>query len=353
MIWSGVLLLLAIALPVVLPCSQPLVHAYYHWVFVPLQSLRGYILGYLPVSIGDAAYIVAGAILLRTLIRWIKYIRRWSRDKGQFYASVLNTVNAVLMGYLWFVIGWGANYYQPSLRYTWRLAAHKDTLSLTSFDSLLVDHLNTMAPGYRYPSFAHVNTIARDNYTAYADVPVAGPGLRIKYSYFGYFLERLAIEGYYNPFTGEGQISHKLPAFMLPFVVSHEMAHQAGIAAEGDANLMAYAVSTLGADTTFRYSAYLNLWTYVNARLARRDSVKAAYWENRLNKLTRAHIDTLDQLSKLYDNDISYYSTELYDSYLKMQQQKEGIKSYGNVTTNAWLLELQRMRKALGRLKVN
>lgn len=340
-----VALLLIIAILVcLLPASAACLSFYYRYLYSPLQSLRGYLFSYIPVSMGDAIYIAGGACLLYILIRWVRYAVNWKRSRRLLLSSVLNTVSFVLCVYIAFVVGWGANYYQQPLYKTWALDKGKDTLELKTFDSILVSRLNQLAPQYKDLSVADINTKARAEYATHTYVTIAPAGLKIKYSYFGYFLDRIAIEGYYNPFTGEGQISSSMPVFMLPFVMSHEMAHQAGIAAEGDANLLAYAIGTSSSDPSFLYSANLNLWLYVNARLSRRDSVTAQLWEDKLNPLTQRHLAILEERSKLYDNDASRYSGEMFDSYLKMQQQKEGIKSYGNVTANAWQLEQQRMQ---------
>jgi hypothetical protein len=164
-------------------------------------------------------------------------------------------------------------------------------------------------------------------------------GLNIKATLFGYFMQRMSVDGYYNPFTGEGQVNMDVPHYMMPFTVCHEMAHQAGIAAEGDANLMSYALCTRSRDLNFQYSAYLNLWLYANSRLYRYDSAIANGYEAKLNGLTRAHIDTLEQINRKYRGLTSRYTAEIYDSYLRMQHQENGIKSYGNVTREAWLLE--------------
>ena len=130
------------------------------------------------------------------------------------------------------------------------------------------------------------------------------------------------------------------------------MAHQAGIAAEGDANLMAYAVGTAGNDTSFSYSCYLNIWLYTNNRLWFRDSTLSKNLEAQLNPLTRAHIDTLEAISEKYHNDVTKYSGELYDSYLRMEHQKDGIRSYGNVSSSAWQLELQRSNGKKGLISI-
>jgi hypothetical protein len=217
--------------------------------------------------------------------------------------------------------------------------------NLVAFDSFLVDRINVYAPHYHTLTFREINKRTISYYETYTDSKLTKHGLGVKPTMFGYFMVRIAVEGYYNPFTGEGQIDRELPAFVIPFLVSHEIAHQAGIAAEGDANLMAYALCTATNDSTFQYAAYLQIWLYANNRLYRRDSMLAKKFEAQLNSLTVAHIDTLEQISEKFQNDFAKYSGELYDSYLKMQDQKEGIKSYGTVSGSAWLWEQRRAER--------
>lgn len=334
------------------PRHSGLTALYDRLAFYPFQSLRVMVFRFVPISIGDVLYILGGTCLLVTFCRWLYCLVRFGSHKLKLAASLLNTVNAVLFVYLFFLLGWGANYYKQPLGKSLGLflaydsskanRRKADSTTLIAFNEFLVGQLNACAPGYHYRSLREVNSSAGKYYSACTDSKVKAYGLGIKPSLFGYFLERMAIQGYYNPFTGEGQINADLPCFLLPFVVCHEMAHQAGIAAEGDANLMAYALCTASGDSLFRYSGYICLWEYANGRLFRRDSAVANGFEARLNKLTRAHLDTLDQLSRKYDNGIARYGTDLYDDYLKMQHQHEGIKSYGNVISSAWQLEVNR-----------
>lgn len=352
------------------PRYHGLVVLYNKVVYYPFQSFRGIILGFLPISIGDLLYVAGGAALLVTIIRWGYYVSKFSRLKLQLASSVLNTVNAALFVYLFFVWGWGANYYKQPLGKSWGLYSsvdgsiaekrRNDSVQLVAFDSFLVNKLNAYASHYRYLSLKEINKRTQLYYQTYTDSKVSNYGLGLKPTLFNYFLERTGVEGYYNPFTGEGQISTTLPGFIMPFVVCHEIAHQAGIAAEGDANLMAYALGTMANDSTFNYSSYLSIWLYANRRLYRRDSALALAFEHQLNPLTIAQLDTLDQISKQYDNDVARYSSDLYDDYLKMQQQKEGLRSYGNMVSSAWQLELRRNAQLLngstaqsdGRLKI-
>ena len=347
------LLIICVALSAwAFPRYKGLVTLYNKVFFYPFQSFRGILLGCLPISIGDVLYVAGGAALLVTIVRWGYYVSKFRLLKRQLTSSVFNTVNAALFVYLFFVWGWGANYYKQPLGKSWGLYSlfdgsvaekrRNDSVQLVSFDSFLVNKLNAYAPHYRYLSFTEINRRAKSYYQTYTDSRVSNYGLGLKPTVFNYFLERTGVEGYYNPFTGEGQISTTLPGFIMPFVVCHEIAHQAGIAAEGDANLMAYALGTMVSDSSFNYSSYLSIWLYTNRRLYRKDSALALAFEHQLSPLTIAQLDTLDQISKQYDNDVARYSSDLYDDYLKMQQQKEGLRSYGNMVSSAWQLELRR-----------
>lgn len=358
LVWLVVLLLLTVLVMYGLPYWGSLIPAYDRFVFYPFQSARGAVFGAVPFSCGDVFYVAGGLWLAITVGKWVHYLFQFKTRKAQLAVSALNTINAALGVYLFFVIGWGANYYKPSLGSYWQLYPKTDSAhtlpdstakrlrkeKLVAYEQYLLEHVNAYAPGYRSLSVKEINNRACNYYCQCTDSKVSLHGLQVKPSLYGYFMEYAAVGGYYNPFTGEGQVDAGIPAFIMPFTLTHEMAHQAGIAAEDDANLLAYALGTATPDSTFRYSAYLDLWLYNNGRLYRRDSALAKQFEARLNPLTKAHIDTLEEIDRKYHNEMAQYSSKLYDSYLKMQDQKDGIRSYGNVAGSAWLLEQKRMR---------
>ena len=339
-----------------LPENEHLIPAYDEHIFYPFQSFRGRIFGTTPFSLGDIIYVIMGLSLLVTLLKWVAWLLSVRECREKFGISFFQVLNNALFLYLFFIFGWGANYYKSTLPKSWGLVPTDSFLQqlsreefkqmvktdLMTFDTFLVRRINDYAPHYRAYPLDTINRRAITYYQQHTDSRVKESGLGIKPTFFGYFMERLGIEGYYNPFTGEGQINDKLPSFVLPYLISHEMAHQAGIAAEGDANLMAYALCTATDDSSFRYSAYLQIWLYTNRRLYYRDSTAALGLEKQLNKLTLAHLDTLEEINKKSDNEYARYSSDLFDSYLKMNDQKEGIQSYGNITATAWRLEQKR-----------
>jgi hypothetical protein len=330
----------------ILPKHSSWITTYDEHIYYPLQYMRGFVLDFLPISLGDILYVVGGFWLLVVVVKWIYYLFNYGTYGHLLGLSIVGTINKLIKIYLLFILGWGANYYKPTVAKSWNLETIRsrsgDSVRLVAYDQFLVQRLNAYAPGYKPRPFGVVNHQAEGFYASSTDTKVKPHGLHIKPTLYAWFMQRLAIDGYYNPFTGEGQVDEDLPPFMLPFVVCHEMAHQAGVAAEGDANLVSYALCTTVGDSTFRYSGYLNLWLYAHNRLYYRDSALARQLSAGLNPLTKAHIDTLKMLSVRYQNEAAKYSSELYDNYLKMQKQEEGIRSYGNVTLSAWQLEEQR-----------
>jgi hypothetical protein len=160
-------------------------------------------------------------------------------------------------------------------------------------------------------------------------------------------MQYMGVQGYYNPWTGEAQVNRFLPPFMLPFVMCHEMAHQSGIAAEDDANLLSYALCTSVPDETFSYSGYFNLWLYTHGRVRMMDSLVAKSIETTINPLTISHRDTLRAIRRKYRSPAGNLSSQFYDGYLRLHNQKGGIDSYAEVALTAWAFEQQRKKMQL------
>lgn len=331
-----------------LPENSRVVTFYDAYIFRPFQSVRNIVFSLFPVSIGDILYVVGGVMLVVVAVKWVYYIFRFRTHKHDLGTSVLQTIIVSGIVYILFILGWGGNYYKPSLTSYWQLDKsqwRKDS-TLEEFDCYLIGKLNEYAPGYRATSFRDIDDHAKAYYKEYTDSRTRNYGVKVKPSVFGYLMQHLGIQGYYNPWTGEAQVNKYLPAFMLPFVICHEMAHQSGIAAEDDANLLSYAISIMPQDSVFRYSAYFNLWLYTHARLRMYDTLRAGYLRRQLNPTTLAHLDVLRKIRDKYDSDISDYSGVLYDGYLKLHHQKDGIESYNKVAISAWSWEQQnKLRK--------
>ena len=343
-IYLVILSLLVAFIQIIFPKDTALASAYTSYVFRPFQSLRNAVFGIFPFSVGDFIYLSLFFVVTALIIRWVYLLLRLHKEGHELAHSMLNSVITLAFIYLLFFVGWGGNYFRGTLTRYWKLNVPKTAAvaDLAQYDSFLIDRLNVLSAGYQGLPFSTADTLAKHYYAVLTDSKVRPRGLRVKASLYGYFMQYLGIQGYYNPFTGEAQVNGALPQFMLPFVMCHEMAHQCGIAAEDDANLLSYAVCTVAPDRAFAYSGYFNLWLYTQSRLKQTDSTIANKLMARLNPLSVAQLDTLRAIRKKYRNGFSDYSGRLYDSYLRMNRVKDGIESYSNVALSAWAWERRR-----------
>lgn len=338
------LVLLVLLVQLLLPGSPALVQAYSQYVFRPWQTLRNRTIGAIPFSVGDVLYLLGGLAIVIAVIRWSYFAVKFRTYRSVLGHSLLSTVNILAVVYLLFFIGWGGNYYKPKLSEHWNLEMHagpRDSL-LMRYDAFLVTKLNALAPVYKPTTFSEAEKSAENFYRKFTDSRTKLHGLNTKPSAFGYFMQYLGVQGYYNPWTGEAQVNRLLPSFMLPFVACHEMAHQSGIAAEDDANLLAYALCTTAPHPSFAYSGYFNLWLYTHGRLRRLDSALANTLETTVHPLVLSQRDTLREIRRRYRSEAGNFSAQFYDGYLRLHNQKEGLDSYGEVAVTAWAFEQKR-----------
>jgi len=337
-----------------LPGHPDMVRWYNARIFKPFQNVRNFLFGHVPFSIGDLLYVFLILLLITVCIRWLYFLFHIRSEARYFGASVLNSINVLVFFYVIFFLGWGGNYYKPPLAKYWGLDTKQWQAGngIFEFDKFLIDRLNQLVPDYQPEYFKATNRQAKLYYQQFTNSKTRLHGLNAKPSMFGYFMQYLGIQGYYNPITGEAQVNRFLPAFMLPFVVCHEMAHQSGIAAEGDANLLAYALCTQSGNKTFAYSGYFNIWLYTHNRAMQLDSNRAKQAFLALNPVSSAQVDTLREIRHRYKGLVNKVSGELYDSYLRWHNQKEGIDSYFKVIKSAWAFEQHRKTGTVAVLRI-
>jgi hypothetical protein len=320
---------------------------YATYVFHPFQVFRNTIFGFIPFSLGDIIYIVAGILIISLIAKWIYYLIKLKVYKRVLLLSLLKTTMVGAIIYIWFFIGWGGNYSKASISEHWGLIINNELESdnaLVAFDRYLIGKMNEYAPKFRSIDFEEIEQRSHVYYKLFSATSDKLSTINVKPAIFGNLLEYSGIHGYYNPFTGEGQINQNLPSFLLPFTTCHEMAHQAGIAREDDANFLSFVISTNSNDTSFIYSAYFNIWLYTNARLRSRDSLLAKSLYSEINPITMGHIYELRARRKKYRSPLTTFSNMFYDNFLKLNKQEKGMDSYDDVVNTAYAWEQKRLR---------
>ena len=158
----------------------------------------------------------------------------------------------------------------------------------------------------------------------------------------------IGFTGYFNPITGEAQVRSDIPNLLVPYITCHEMAHQLGYASESEANFVGYLTAIASKDLYFRYSAYLELFTYAQSEeillFGKEKNFKAfeatlLYNRTHLDRLVIKDRKAIRAFFQKRQNRLSPTVTSMYDQYLKLNKQAAGIDSYNEVI--GWLIAYQ------------
>ncbi len=256
------------------------VEAYYSGFLYPaIGSLYRFLFGWIPFSIGDILYITAGIWLLISIYKGFRQLRQQRPISGILKSGLLWVLAVSLLVYISFNFLWGLNYNRKGIAWQMNLQV-KDTASssLIHLTSLLRDGANSWKPATKADS-GFVKS-REEAIKAYQSLQKSIPYLyyhpgSVKPSLFGVLGNYMGYSGYYNPFSGEAQLNTHIPSFLVPFSTCHEIAHQLGYAKENEANFVGYLAARESADSSMRYSAYLNMFLYANNELRYMDSALA------------------------------------------------------------------------------
>ena len=153
----------------------------------------------------------------------------------------------------------------------------------------------------------------------------------LKPSLFSYLGNYFGFQGYYNPFSGEGQVNTTIPRFLEPFVSAHEVAHQLGYAKENEANFVAFIACRFYPNPTFRYSMYFDMYLYAVTELGRKDSLLARSYFEKLNPQAKKDIEDYKDFLRRNRNPVEPVISWIYDGYLQANDQPEGKRAYNQV----------------------
>lgn len=298
---------------------------------------------WIPVSIGDLLYVVAGIWLLREVSNWAKAVVGKEAGRGWVVNKISNYTKGFLSIYIIFNVLWGLNYNRTGIAGQLGLSLEdSSTAELSQLTTALMDKANRIRPVSPGIGFERSASLAKAAYEASVHKypflefqPVS-----LKPSIFGALGNYMGYSGYYNPFSGEGQVNTAVPGFLIPFVSCHEMAHQAGYAKENEANFVGFLTARESKDSTLLYSAYLNMFLYANGELRQVDSVTAKQNMEKLEPGVKEDIVQYRKWLRSYDTVVGDLVDIVYNQYLKLNEQPAGRRSYNQVVT--WLLAFQR-----------
>lgn len=337
---SGIIFICAL-LVFLFGLSPTLVLNYYSNGLYPILStgLR-YISSIFPYALGDIIYFSLIVFAIRQAFLLIK--KRKLLTKADRFNIPLKTLNILLILYISFKLLWGLNYSRPSISTQLSITDNKyNVKELVILSNFFINKLNELQPRINPKQTYNLKEIKEKSISSYQK-------MQLKQAFFNYSVpsfkpalsgwatSKIGIEGYYNPLTGEANLNMLLPAWVLPFVACHEISHQLGIAREDEANLVGYLAAVNSDDINFRYSANYNMLRYLllEVRMKSPEDYEALY--KKITPGVLANFKAESDFWRSYNSEMSGYMSVAFDKFLKLNNQKRGIKSYQNIVIWLW-----------------
>ena len=296
------------------------------------KSLR-MIFGNIPFSVGDIIYF----LLIVFGIQWIRANRKsWN---NHWKNNILKIVSCFSVIYFAFHLLWGFNYHRQPLFEKMKIERDYTDADLLLFTKKLIAKTNAIQLEITqnknskivFPySQEQVFTMNLNGYRTLAnEYPFFNYSeLSAKKSLFSLPLTYMGFGGYLNPFTNEAQVNYLLPMYHSPTTSCHEMAHQMGYASESECNFIGFMASVKNKDLYFKYSGYSFALRYSLANWQVRNKAVYKKLVQTVHPGILKNYDESDAFWKTYETPVETGFHLFYDTFLKWNQQKDGMEGY-------------------------
>lgn len=298
---------------------------YAHYIYPVLVLVIGGFFGLFPFS---AVEIGLYLLLFVILVSIIKMIRQpvVLLIRGFFLVSLLLFL---------YNLNCGVNYHAMSFsEYAGIETGTYSEDELRQLCEYLVQRINETETQKRYAD--HKSEWIREGVTAMKTVGEEFPSLsgfypRPKPVLVSWILSVQQLSGIYAPFTIEANYNSAMTDYHIPHTICHELSHLKGFMREDEANFIGYLACISSDDPAFQYSGYLTGFVYAGNALAKVN--REAYYEiyQQLVEPVREDLRQNNEFWAKYEGRVAEVSTQWNDTYLKMNRQTDGVRSYGRM----------------------
>ncbi|NLJ58702.1 MAG: DUF3810 domain-containing protein [Tissierellia bacterium] len=141
----------------------------------------------------------------------------------------------------------------------------------------------------------------------------------------------LRITGIFFPFTFEANVNVHIPPYQIPSVMLHELVHLRGFMREDEANFISYLACINSGQDDFYYSGTMMALTYSMNALYAEDYHEFVQLYSRYSDGVKRDMEFSRDYWKQFETKVADVSHKANDTYLKFNNQKDGVKSYGRM----------------------
>jgi len=323
----------------------------------PVRGFMGMLSSIYPLSIMEILCTAAGIWLIYYIIRSIMVtVRRRGKLKilGRRFLPVVVAAVYIYSLFCWL---WSSGYHAPGFAekngFTGGGVSVEDLALVTR---AFAEKANELAPLMERDADGRYigdrNTLFAASTEIYQDIAAVFPCLdgRIyepkPMFFYSWLMSRTGYTGVYFALTGESNVNTRMPIFLMPATVAHELAHQLGVFAEDEASFVGIAACLSSGAPVYEYAGYLSALMYLMNALFPVDSDawwdigggfceevnrdwqdNYDYWQSQ--KRVETGVGFLDRILTSVTTTVSDAVDVVYDGYLKSQNQELGLRSYG------------------------
>ncbi|MCL2637567.1 MAG: DUF3810 domain-containing protein [Oscillospiraceae bacterium] len=345
LIFLGTTLFLNIAFTIISRLSPTFSEWYATSVYPLIVGAWGRMNGLLPfAAVEILLYLLITAAIAGVVFLIIKLIKVKGRRKKYLLRAVLAlscTASTIL---LTFTLGGGINYQRkPFSQHSGLAPEMYSAEDLRAVIIEVIGELERLAPliitcedGIFTLDKSEFNQTARSAMRALGE---AYPVLNTYYPspkpvlFSRQILSPLMIGGVFSPFTAEALYNRDMPDLSKPFTALHELSHLSGFMREDEANFIAFLACRESDNVNFQFSGYsrvlwsllgvydgedfFDLYMMIPEQVHIQDDFASDYWWSFYSAPGGAAIAAV--------------SNAVNDTYLQIQGQEDGGKSYGRV----------------------
>ena len=296
-------------------------------IYSAITDTIGRVTGAVPISVAEGAVCILPLIIIADIVHCRKRL-------GSAFMHILLIASVLFFLY---AANCGINYHRNTFVDQEVLSNAKFTEDqLADFCEYIVDRLNECESSSEYPQGKGLSDAARISMNKLSE---DYPSLRGYYpapkqlTLLSRAFSNMGVSGIYSPFTVEANINGEMPGMEKPFTSCHELSHLRGYMNEGEANYIGWLACIGSDDPSFNRSGWLIAWMHAGGALRRIDPER---YERLCEQLPSYAVSETEENSLFWsshETKASEVQDRVNDAYLKANDQKDGIQSYGMLTT--------------------
>ena len=312
------------------------------YVSMPIRAVLSFTTSILPFSIAEIGLITIPIWFGLLICLAIKFGKAGKTQSVRYLCTLVSLICIVFIAYVWTNT---SGFYNTPIEDKMGLDRENITKEeLFDASKIVINRLNELSPKVAYDeknssimpySYGEMSSKICDAYEKFNEKHNLIPTFRsqIKPIMLSKPMTYTHLSGIYFCLTGESNVNVNYPDYIVASTSAHEMAHQRGLAREDECNFIAFAVLDSSEDSFLRYSAYLDVFSYLIAELRGVDKDLYDQAVSKLDDAVKKDYNSYVEFFKEYSNSkASQVTDKVNDSFLQANGQENGTKSYRMVT---------------------